>query len=340
MTKRFPTAKQLKKELESKKLEQMYLFLGEEVGEKDKIIQTILQRVFDSDDDRRVNSGRYHIENGELFNAVDFALGQSMFSEKKVVIMYNIDKAVKTKAETLLLKDLFLNVPQGTVLVFTSIQNKVPAVLPKEQLATVKVVQFWKYFDSDIFTYLKSTFTQKGYTIDEKTISFIIERTGKDIKKLDDTIEIISNMVAKGSIGINDIQSIVDDVKEVNIFEYIDKLFKKESSAIHLVDKLLKEGTPELSVVGRIIWQLETIEKYYAARIGGISHNEAIAKSGVFERNKNNFLQYLQNFSFTDVKQIYTLLANTDMQIKSTKIASDNPLANPVVNLTQKVIQL
>jgi len=95
---KYPNAKQFKRELDGDRLERLYLFLGEEEGEKDKCINRIMVMAFNDPFERSHASCRFHMENDEFMTAADFVLSPSMFSSLRVCVIYNIDALRATAA--------------------------------------------------------------------------------------------------------------------------------------------------------------------------------------------------------------------------------------------------
>ena len=123
---KYPTSKQLSKELEKNKLENIYIFLGEEDGEKEKIIEKILEIIFKDNKDKKNHIGKFNIyNNDDLISAADFALSGSMFSSEKACIIKNINNIKSADSSKLVFNDLISNLPLSTTLIMTSDKNKV-----------------------------------------------------------------------------------------------------------------------------------------------------------------------------------------------------------------------
>ena len=87
MPTKYQNAKQFKRELDDDRLERMYLFLGEEEGEKDKCINRILVMAFDDQSERAHSTGRFHVENDEFMKAAEFILSPPLFTSRRVCVM-------------------------------------------------------------------------------------------------------------------------------------------------------------------------------------------------------------------------------------------------------------
>lgn len=334
---KYPNSKYFKKELEKKKLDNIYLFLGEEEGEKDKFINIILDLVFQNDPERQNSTGHFHLENEELKSAADFALSQSMFSKNRVCIMRNIDSIKLIKVNISLFHDIIENFPDSTILIMTTIKKKPPAFISSDILKQIKIVQFWRYYDNDISKYIKNNIRNNKMKIDDEAVALLIKRTGKDIRKIDDAIEIIKYSGHGGVITINLISNLIQDVRNVSINELIDSLFKKEKHALRYLKKALEDGTHELQILSIIMRQAETLEKFYIQVSNGVPGNQAINNCGIFKTNRDNFLQYTKCFNINKIKSIFPIISRTDFQLKSTKFSKEL-IANPLFNLVTEII--
>ncbi|MFC1670111.1 DNA polymerase III subunit delta [Spirochaetota bacterium] len=333
---RYPNSRQFKNDLKAKKLEHVYLFMGEEEGEKDKFIQTIMDLVFKDEPQRNNYIGRFHIENGEILNAADFALSQSMFSSNKVCIMRNID-SITGKDDISLFLELISGIPTDNTLVMTTTKNKPPSFIPAGELKKMKVVHFWRYFDSDIFNYINLSIRENKLEIDDRAVSLLVELTGKDIKKIDDAIEMLKYSGERGIITVDVIHNIVYDVKDVSEFEFIDCLFKRDIKSLKLLKKIIEDGKKELLILNMISRQLEKIEKYYLQIKDGVPQDEAVKKCGIYEKNKNSFITQTRHFPLKRTKEIFPLISRADFQIKSSKFGS-GLTGNPIFNLVTDIL--
>ena len=149
--------------MKNKVLEKIYLFTGEEEGEKEKFIKEILHLTFPGKEARDYTIGRFHIENEELKSSVEFALAASMFSDIKVCILLNINLSKSIRSNMALFNELLDDLPDSTRLIMTSKDNRYPAYISQDRLKRIKVVQFWRYFENDIINYIISSVKKQGH---------------------------------------------------------------------------------------------------------------------------------------------------------------------------------
>ncbi len=331
-----PTSKQFEKELEKRSLDSIYLFTGEEDGEKEKFIKKIIDIAFEGDKDADYSVGRFHVENEEFQNAVDFVLSQSMFSSKKICVLQNIQNLKSKDRDVTLFNEMIASMPESNILIMTSPENKAPSFISGKIRNKIKTAQFWRYFENDLYSYIMRSVNNYGLKIERNAVNLLIELLGRDIKKIDSAIEKIAYSV-DGLITPGVVEACVQFEKDVSVFEFIDALFKKEDKAFKLLAKIIENGTHELAILSLIFRQAEMIEKYFSLINEGLRQEEAVQKVGVFPKNRKNFLESAGNFSTEKIKDIFPLIFKADFRIKSSNY-SNNILGNPIFELVSNVV--
>jgi DNA polymerase III delta subunit len=334
MTNRLPNSKELKKELSQKSLKNIYLFMGEEEGDKDNLIKAIIHLSFK---DSEPSVGRFHIDNDEFLQACDFALGNSMFSTKKLCILRNIDSLRISKDNTALMKELISQRPEGTILIFTTEKKSPPGIFPKDLMNQVFPYQFWKFFDSDLIQYIKVNLKKENVTIEGKALTKLIELTGNDIKKVDDAIEMLINSGLKLYSSEDEITNLIHDVKNITLFDFIDSLFSKNKKSLSLLKKLLDEGTPELLILNMIIRQVDILTSYKNKTSNGINKDDALKQCGVLPRNKEHFIRLNATYNIETLKKIYLKAAKSDYALKSSS-PKNRLTSNPIFILSSEIL--
>jgi len=344
--KKYQTSKQFSAEIAKGVKEKVFLFLGEEEGEKDKVINTILGFIFNGSEDRLQNTGRYYINEDknaqeEFTSAADFALSGSMFSNNRACIIRNIENIKINDAIKNIMDDMMTSAPDGTVIIMTSMANQAPAWIEKKYEDHVRIVQFWKNFDSDLLTYIRKNLTDKKIQYDDRIIPLLVELTGNDIKKIDEMLEMIS--LTSKDVPVNEalIRDIAGEIREITVFEFVDSLFLKEKRSLIYLKKLLEEGTAELLILNVIIRQADSIEKYYSLLDDKNNQEEAFAKLGLgaAKLKREKFATILKRTGRENLRKIYPLIAKTEYSIKSTSIGS-SIVSNPVFALASEMLMM
>jgi DNA polymerase III delta subunit len=330
--------KQLRAELNSGKIYTRYIFTGEEEGDKEKVINRIRTLLFPEPEEARISTGIFHGEQDELLQAADFALSTSMFSRKLLCIIKNIDQVKQSKTSSALLNDLLTGLPLSTTLILTTRKNRAPAILKKDLIADFRVVQFWRYFENDLSRYAVSKFNNAGIPVSGEAVDQLIKNTGRDMKKVDDAVELLIHSGITGEISREDVVKIVADTRESSLFDFADSLFLKNKESLIMLKKILEEGrSSELNILGIITRQVEMIEKYHSLIDEGSDINTAIKACGVFDSKREGFLRSTEMFGTESIKKIFIQISKTDRRIKS-ESSRKGLINNPVFTLASDVI--
>ncbi|MCL1865077.1 MAG: hypothetical protein FWF73_04625 [Spirochaetes bacterium] len=344
LQKKYQTSKQFNVELTKGSKDKIFLFIGEEEGEKDKIINSILNMKFNDEEERAQNCGRYYIGDdkdrmSEFVSAADFALAGSMFSNNRVCIIRNLDKIEVNDRAKNIIDDIFTSTPEGTIIIITCMTNKVPALIDKKYESLLHIVQFWKNFDSDLVSYINKSLRNLKVKFDDNIVPLILELTGNDIKKIDEMLDMISMISIDTPLSNALLKDLAGGIRDISIFEFIDSLFLKEGQSLLHLKKLLNEDTNELFILNMIIRQMELIEKYYNLIEDKQSHETALTKLGLAasKRRMERFTSILKKINREELKRIYPHIAKAEYQIKSSR-ASNTLINNPIFTLSSEII--
>jgi DNA polymerase III delta subunit len=342
--KKYQTSKQFNAELSKGLKSNVFLFIGEEEGEKDKIINSILNMKFTDEDERIQNCGKYHISDdkdrlSEFMSAADFILSGSMFSNNRVCIIRNIEKVDANESVKNIIDDIFTSTPAGTIIIMTCMTNKVPTLIGKKYEDLVQIVQFWKNFDSDLFNYIRKKLNDMRIKFDDKLIPLILELTGNDIKKIDEMLDMISMVSIDMPLNSGLLKDLAGGIRDITVFEFIDSLFLKEKRSLLHLKKLINEDTAELFILNMIIRQADLIEKYYNFIENNQNHEDALVRIGLgpSKRRKDTFTAILQKISRDELKEIYPRIAKAEYKIKSSG-ASQTLVNNPIFILSSEIL--
>jgi len=330
-------SKLFNKELENSKLSNIYLFLGEEEGEKDKAIAKIKKIYIDNSQDITNSSGNYHLENDELSEAAEFVMLPSIFYPKKICVMRNVEGIKNNQASKNIISQLFSDELRQTILIMTTSLNKVPDIIPKSVHSKITMVQFWKFFNSDIIKYINIESKKFGINISDSAIQLLMEKTGNDIKKLDEAIEIINFYNQGRTIEEKDVENLVNDGSKISIYEFINQLFCKDTRSLSMLKNLINEGITEGRIIFEIIKHLEKIEKYHQHIKAGLKSSEAVTKCGIFAKNTEAFLIHTRSFYESKINKIYSATVKCDL-VRKMQSKHSELISNPLLQLVNEIV--
>lgn len=152
----------------------------------------------------------------------------------------------------------------------------------------------------------------------EKLILYV----GNDIADADREIEKLANYAAGRMIKGEDVELLVKEDLNVNIFNTIDALAENDKKrAAHLLQEHLSKGEDPFYVFSMFIHQFRNLLKVTDLKEQYRSNEFAIAKaSGLHPFVVKKSLAQLRNFSSEKLKKIYQKLQDYDIRIKTGKI--------------------
>lgn len=334
---RYPSSRDLFKELTAGTVRQRYLLMGEEEGEKDKAVVRIMELSFPDERERQISTARFHADNGEIMAAASFVVSPSMFAAERLCVLYNIDALSSKKDDQRALVEILEAPPENARLIMTTAERKPPAAIAKH-LDGVMVVQFWRYFDRDMINYVRIAAKKMGREIEDRAIESLMDLTGNDIRRVDAALELIRYAADAGTITHEMVRAVVNDVREVSMFDYLNALFGGKAIALKLLKRMREDGNAELVILHMITRQAEMLESYHRALDGGATVDEALAKAGVTKRNRDAFWEQVQRFPPSRLRKLYSHIAAADFQLKSGKADAEDFIASPLAALTASLL--
>lgn len=273
----------------------------------------------------------------------------SMFKEKKLIILKNIfSPSINWRKESVfnrqnkIFKEKFLDYIQKSNLkkdkeriviiseLFLSEPNKIKDIKKdKLFLELTKSPVLYKEYKNLSFSQLKKWlfdyFKKENVKLGDGVLDYFIslmpadnlEFIEKEIEKL-----ILYTRDKNNFIKKEDVDLLISETNfNQNVFKIIDLLTeKKKGAVINLIGKFLKSGKNELYLLAVILNHIRNLIKIRSLLDKNKSQQEICKKLNlhpfVFQKN----YQQAQKFSLEDLKKIYFLLFETDVNIKTGKI--------------------
>ena len=335
---KFPNSKIAAQSLAKGELASCYLFLGEELGEKERFISIISDLYFGKGTpaEKRLIS-TFFAQNAETGPAAGFALSSSMFDPKKICVLSDIEKAT-LKTDQALVADMIRELPDSTLLVLLCGDNNPPKYLNEELIGKTQPVVFWRLYENELQTHITQTFKNKGRIIEAGAARRIVSLTGRDLKKVNAAIERIFMGTEENPVTEQTVIALIADEKEISIFELTDAVLKRRKDSFSLLRKVLDEGAADLQILAILEREAKRIELYHDLRAKGLSHDDAIGEIHVNPKAMDDFSAYLKMFPEHRIKEFMILLSQADYAAKSSS-HSPSILAGPVAGLIASTLR-
>ena len=188
----------------------------------------------------------------------------------------------------------------------------------------------------DLSHWIKKTAEEKGATINPGAIKYISNLLGNDLESLEHELEKLSLYTDGETIQEPDVQEMVAQAQEANIFRAVDAIIEgRGQTSFNLINNLKINGRSASYIIGMVTRQLRQLTLVHSlletgenqAKIGtllGISSNYAVQKT----------VEQAIKYSSEDIKWKYELLLQCDLNIKLGKLNTDQALETLVFNLS------
>jgi DNA polymerase III delta subunit len=330
---RYPNAKQISADIDRGNLARTYIFLGEEDGEKERFIERIAG-LFIGEGESTIS--RFHCESGDVVAAALYTLESAMFSPKKIAVVYNISQ-LASKREQSMIVQMIDDIPDSSLVIFTSNENYPPKYLDAKTLEKTSPVIFWRMFESELQNYIIKRFRDAGRQIDSHAAARILSLTGRDLRKVEEAVERIL-AGSEGAVTERLVASVVADARVVSVFEFVDVFFKRGKNVFALLRKVLDEGESELGLIALMQREAERIESYHLMRLSGKAHEDVISELRINPRNADDFMTSANSFDAESIRRFFILLSRADYAAKSSRL-SRSPLSSPLIEVITEFVR-
>ena len=290
-----------------------YLILG-----NNEIIKEHINKIIKENNINKESISSYDLETDNIMSALEDINTLSIFSDKKLVIVYNIELLIKKddKNNDLYVSELikYLNNQSDNILIITgkSLPNRKKLITSFDSFSTkIEATNF------DINSYINELLN--GYKMSNNDIELLKTYCSNDLLRIKNEIEKLKlYKFNEKQITRNDIESLVKKDLDKTIFDLINSVEKGTKNRSFDIYKELKEQNEEdmkiLSMLAnnyRLIYQIKNLTYTKTdneiKEILGISNPKRISVL----RSKG------YNYTNKDLENILSFLADLDYKIKN-----------------------
>ena len=265
---------------------------------------------------------RYDLEEDSLYQIIDELATISLFDNLKFVIVKsanNIKNASEKQLNELLM--VMNNKESSNVIVFTELDK---LDFKEENLARLR--KYSIYFDIKIRNipldqYAHDYFLKNGYTIDSQAITQLVKYS-INLTTLRNNIEIlICYKDNDKKITVADIEKMIKQPLEDNIFSLIDMVLNKNKKAIFkMYNDFKTENIQPSYIISMLINKFqEMYDVYYLAR-GGADQQSIMDLFNVSSGKAYYMLKNARQSSLDEIKANLDLLNDLEYQIRTGKV--------------------
>ncbi len=247
-------------------------------------------------------------ENWDFEKFKDSIFSEPFLSEKKLIIC----KEILSKEK---IKELFDLVPENVILIFW--EKECPSF---ELNKKIKLEKFDLLNDLSLKNWIKNEIRIRKSKITETAIEKLISYIGNDLWQLSNEIDKLIAFTKGNTITSKEVDLLVRAKLSANIFSLLDALAEKDlKKAIKIYHNFLKLGEDVLYLFNMIIYQFKNLLLIKDVQISKTSFKNLELHPYVLKKS----LSLAKNFTLEELKKIYQLLLETDIEIKTGKKEPD-----------------
>lgn len=290
--------KNIKQHIKENSFSKVYLLYGQEDYLK-QLYRNKLRNAIISPEDT-MNYSHFEGKDFPVQELVSIAQTVPFFSERRLILIEN-SGCFKKQSE---LPELILDLPDTTYLVFVESEVDKRNRLYKAVQKNGTVVEMNGLSEYDLKLWVAQVLNKDQKKITEKNIMYMIQKTGADMKNLENELEKLVCYVGKEEIISKEA---IDEVcivqSEGKIFQMIDEIAMKcQDRALELYYDLLAAREKPMSILFllvrhfNILLQIKELDKL------GVPSGQMASKVGVPPFAVKKYLSQAKNFTMKDLK--------------------------------------
>ncbi len=319
----------LKKELKENKLQNVYLFYGQE----DYLIKYYMNTIANLIVNEETKDLNYIYLEGkkDTETLIENCETMPIFSDKKLVIARNsgffkskkgVSEGSDKKSENNKLADYIDNIPPYTCLIFVEqeVDKRIKLVntIKKKGL----VVEFDYQKPADLVKWVAKVFKSHKKTIDSIAASYIVENSEYSMVELLNEIDKIVNFIGdKQQISIDDVQSVCTKTIKSRIFDLTDAVAEGNiSKALILLNDMASLKEPMQKIMYMIVRQIRMVYRMKLLKQQGLREDEAAKQLGLTPFVASKVLGLSRNMEIGILEKAMYYSLELDESIKTGKM--------------------
>ncbi|MFA5867506.1 MAG: DNA polymerase III subunit delta [Actinomycetota bacterium] len=302
---------------DKKDLKPVYLIFGDDF-QVNEAIRRLRKRV-GAGGDARLNVKEFDVVAGDqAADAVQAADMLPFLGETQLIILQRADKLNKDDQKTLA---EYVAAPNATtVMVLTAGEKAAKASELYKAVDKIKGTAEYKApRGAELVRWVEALFAEQGKKIDNRTARHFVDMVGTDQSALVQEVNKLAVFAGdRETVTMEDVDDVATRNPEANIFEMVDALGHKQTDkALTELNRLLFSGEAPHRVLAMVVRQFRIIIKAKALEGRRVSAGEAAAVLGVRPYLVDKYRQQARSFSMAELKEIYRLLKDADVAIKT-----------------------
>ena len=183
--------------------------------------------------------------------------------------------------------------------------------------------------------FIRAEATAREHAIAPRAIEALLDAVGDDLAAIDDAMERLSLFVGAGQrIDADAVMTCVTRIRVESIWSLVDAIgLKDRRKGIAAAQSLLDDREPPLRLLAMVARQLRIVARMREALSEGLRPQEAAKRAGAPPFKARDLTESARQFTAESLGRAFTLIAETDRALKSSKRPPDAILQGAVLEL-------
>ena len=311
----------------------VYLFTGPEFGERNDAIENLKNSV--SKKFGSVDNYLFYASETPVNEFMSVLQNESLFSEATFITVKNAE-TIKKKDEIEIILNWIKNVKsENAVLVLVSdeisIDSKIEKAVPSSNQK-----KFWEMYEDKKLPWLQNYFSKNGYTLTEDAGNLILSLIENNTQSLKAECSKFFICFPKGTkITEETVDKILTHTREENAFSLFDAMSNSQKTSqerfqnsLEILQKIrLSKENSSVMIIAGLSSCFRKLSLWHKLRLEGKNDDFNLKINGFSSAKiKKQYLSAAKNWTSGETSAILSILAETDMNIRSGGTLLENTL--------------
>ena len=311
----------------------VYLFTGPEFGERNDAIENLKNSV--SKKFGSVDNYLFYASETPVNEFMSVLQNESLFSEATFITVKNAE-TIKKKDEIEIILNWIKNVKsENAVLVLVSDEISVDSKIEKA-VPSSNQKKFWEMYEDKKLPWLQNYFSKNGYTLTEDAGNLILSLIENNTQSLKAECSKFFICFPKGTkITEETVDKILTHTREENAFSLFDTMSNSQKTSqerfqnsLEILQKIrLSKENSSVMIIAGLSSCFRKLSLWHKLRLEGKNDDFNLKINGFSSAKiKKQYLSAAKNWTSGETSAILSILAETDMNIRSGGTLLENTL--------------
>ena len=311
----------------------VYLFTGPEFGERNDAIENLKNSV--SKKFGSVDNYLFYASETPVNEFMSVRQNESLFSEATFITVKNAE-TIKKKDEIEIILNWIKNVKsENAVLVLVSDEISVDSKIEKA-VPSSNQKKFWEMYEDKKLPWLQNYFSKNGYTLTEDAGNLILSLIENNTQSLKAECSKFFICFPKGTkITEETVDKILTHTREENAFSLFDAMSNSQKTSqerfqnsLEILQKIrLSKENSSVMIIAGLSSCFRKLSLWHKLRLEGKNDDFNLKINGFSSAKiKKQYLSAAKNWTSGETSAILSILAETDMNIRSGGTLLENTL--------------